>query len=1187
MEDELPGSAHLSHLKEIEERISSPNRETKLDAVGQLQELLRTKERVVIKSKKIETAVDLLDNAKIDPDKMLKLKSVAESVDALFTKAEKKDLSSDEINIVNKELRELAVQLGIKESTEGLEVIINKIGWLEAAQEARQFVTEKGLYLSPIQEYATEFNEKKEGEVLRLRDVSNRDKERLRARLDLFKRTVSRELVVGDHKKIEKLTTEELLGRLKETTYWQANLKHLQGKRKWVGNKNVVELRDILGRVEAQYQAILEEKLMVKITKDHASQNISKEHVRLAIVEELHTKRRFMRTEYDFSKDLKRGKSQAQNFEDGVVARTRRIHNNGETRIGRSTTQNEEPTGEGEPYPRGQGISIEESEKYEEDARNREDVVALFNKIGVSYEDLINNRHNPDMRAKWFKKAERAGVSAVELRTIKKALDSFESEAGTGRMGRELSEKQKELEVLKKSGAHNKFLIKLKAYVERVGLREVSSDWDFAIMMRQAKEEISRVNPDAGEKLDQWQEALFAPALITLDEKTFHDIMPKMMTQGRLEHELSDKYANWEAMQIIGSDGTKKVVSVASFYQLLQREDVAKRILDADTNANDSTIQQILVEHIWGEGAKLNTEFRLNTNQPKPPKMWITFENSRKRIEEIKVSYFSMDGKNNVDPKQSELLELHDFIDQAMWMTHYAKTLWHYSGEWEPFLRDFPGDQLSQANKRLIAIGSAFRDYGLDYGKFDVGYESLAKAGVLLQDFRTYKAQDVLKVNIRHMLYDKKDNNGEPIASHKRGDEIGEALWRAVQKRAFIDEAYNPVVGMRSIEEMRLMGDLPKNEKEGWEWFKNKQEKVGRKGVLDFAAIVRLREKSSRGTLTSVEEAWLVQASEVEKWIKDLTEQRAKLDSLGLTRAELAPLMRKQAILTSGEYVAGKEDLDGFLRNFEYSSIIDHAELRKGTDPTDYKNYSNAKMEAAKLMTDVLSGSPTLENINQLYNTMKGYMPPEQLMAWFEAYTKRRVLLRTTQLVKYEIAMTDLEWWNLKKARGEISVDEKAPPEAVLGINPAVYKIKDDRGDSWNVVGADGFKVTKKKMEWGNHMKKTRDIPGLTAKDIETEMRLYVGNRWLPSKEVGERILEGSLGLGQMIDHYYKNRGWDANKSNFAKFIKHYGSKAVMLLRQHPLFDDPVWAFWSIINEYWEFTREAGKEVGKQAIGGR
>lgn len=1194
MDQEVPGSATLKHLREIEENLDSPDQLLKAEASRQLQEVVATREAIDAKAKKVEKVSDLLDVAKVDQVKKTKLADWANDIDAVVAKAEA--ASEDEIKRAHAELLGIAKELGIKESAVGMEEAMSRLHWLKAAKEARQFVKEREVYTNPVKEYENEFRPEAEAKVLKLHDVPSGERDRLQRKLDGFKRHVSEELVAADPRKLAELSSEDLMKRLEEATYWQANMADLQGRKKWRGSENLEQLRDMLGRVEAQYQALLEAKMVKEVTTKHGADNLSKDLVRESVVQSLRKRRRYLRTEYDFDKNVPQGKPRAEALEEEVYSGTKKMQ---------SAYERNTPTGSpsshrydiGREHPHVLGsLTPEESEakrrEWEEKGRETE---RLLGAIGVDVRDPRTTKEMrlKSKRAEWLEKAEKEMKNPADLATFRAMMADVES-SSRGAMGRERSDMQIVLEDLKESKQYSKFIIKFKAYVERVGLREASSDWDFAIMMRQAKEEISRIHPDAGEKLDQWQEALFAPGLTSVDEKSFFEVMPKIMTQSRLEHEFSPTYANWEAMQVTGSDGKKKVISVAAFHQLLQREDNAKRILNAITNGNDSMIHQILVEHIWGPGATLKTDPRVE--QGLTPKMSVIFADGRTPIETIDVNYFSMqDGVFDTD--HPENMSIEDFVDQSMWMTHYAKTLWSFSGDWEPFVRDFPADQLTQANKRLANIGQAFRDYGLDYGKFDVGYVELAKAGVLLQPFSTYKIGDVVKTNVRRMLFDKGIEK-----NYKNGDKYAAALAEAIQKHAFISDKYNPVVAMRSVSEMRLMGHLPggeagagERERLGWEWFTKNQEILGRKGILSLDKAQELKSKYLRGEyLKADQEAWAVQLLEINKLTDDLLKQRLALSEAGIPSAVLKELMDKQSLLTTGEKYDGSVDLETYLKNFEFSSIIDHAQLKKGTDPIDYKNYAEAKQAAAKLMTDVLSGSPTLEKINELYNTMKSYMPPEQLMAWFEEYMKTRVRLRTNQIVSYEIAMTDLEVWKKQRDNGDLDTEDangnkirpKNPPSVIMGINPYTYKIKDERGDSWNVIGADGYRVTKKKMERGNHMWKTREIEGLSAKDIELEMKLYVGNRWLPNKEVGHHIVENTFGLSQTINQFYKNRGWDVEKSNLAKFVKKWGSKAVILLRQHPLFDDPKWAFWSILNEFYEYSQEVGKEMQKSVVGG-
>jgi hypothetical protein len=251
-------------------------------------------------------------------------------------------------------------------------------------------------------------------------------------------------------------------------------------------------------------------------------------------------------------------------------------------------------------------------------------------------------------------------------------------------------------------------------------------------------------------------------------------------------------------------------------------------------------------------------------------------------------------------------------------------------------------------------------------------------------------------------------------------------------------------------------------------------------------------------------------------------------------------------------------------------------------------------MEAASLMTEVLNGTPSFEKMSELFMKMKNYMPADQIVGWFEEFRRKQIQLRTWQspLNKYDITMTDLEEWELKRDRGELdtkdsdgkSVRPKHPPSHIIGYTPAIFNIKDERGDKWNVIGADGFRVTRQHKIWGNHMKDTRDIPGLTAAEIELQNKVYVGNRWI-MKETAEEILEDSFGMSKMVNRICKTMNWDEH-SKGAKLIKKYGSKAILLLRKHPLFDDPVWAFWNILNEFNEFRVEVQKEMTKELIGG-
>jgi len=1161
--------ATMKNLLAIEEDLATGDSRAKLGAMDRLNELVGIKNKVEIQTDKMN-AKTLVARVNLPWTRKEKIEDLAKTIDQTFESinTDPRIATPDVLNNLQLELSTLAAGLQVEVNPEAMESMTSKMRYLEEMVKARS-VAESGIkQASSLNLFKDEFEAGDKGAVLKVRDQTPDNAKKIQAKLEKYKDTVKKELLTSDKRALEALTPDELLARMEEATYWKANKQFLYGKT-WRGSKEMAKLRDVLITVEAEYTAAFEKKVSEKLEK----KGIGGEFVRLATQKVIKSKKGLGRSRYDFHKNLPNGKTAYDVIEVEILDNGKKMEK-AAVKKSKVVMTGREGVSSGTVEGHASFNSVEEAEGELNQAMELQNRIGkIKNKLKIEFdEEMFERAQSPNGIEDLLEEASIKGLTKSELNDYERFLNAWVGNEGSGRFTGVQAELFKLSKEASRTGNYSKYMIKLQAYIDRVGLRETSSDFQFAIVMRQAKDEISAINDDAGSKFDLWQEAQFLPSITTLDEKTFYSLIPRVVNQARMQYELEGGYANWLAMQVdgVGPDGKKgkRALSVSAFYQMLQSKEVANRVIAAPINGNDSTITALWAEHVWGDGAKLSEDMS-----------FVTLANGQK-IENIGVSYFEMTKNSNLSKEKPENMTVKDFMKQSMWMAHYAEKLWWYSGEWEAFAKDFPGERLPQGNKRLLAIGAAFRDYGLEYGKFDVGYAELAKAGVLLQDFRTYKANDVIVANMRHALFDAKNPDGSPIANAKDGDAYGRAMFKALSSNADISEKYHPLSSLRSADDVRLMGRLNEftSPEARWNYYKKQQEKMGRKGVPSYSKIASLRGQKFED-LRGDDEGWYVQSEQVDIMFDNLSKARADLGKLNWSPAVLHQLMDKQSFIETGSHrERGGESLDEYLKNFQYTSVLSYSELRKGTDPLDYQKYSEAKTEAAKLMTEVLNGTPTLEKLNELFFTMKNYMPPDQIVAWFEEFRVTQIRLRTFQTVKYDIAMTDLEEWKLKKKRGE--VEGEHPPASVIGYTPATFSLKDERGDKWNVTGADGFRVTRKKKTWGNHMKSTRNIPGLTAAEIETQNKLYVGNRWL-MKETAEEILENSFGLSQQINRFYKDRGWNPN-SKAAKFMKKWGTKAVLLLRQHPLFDDPVWAFWNILNELKEYGAEVQKDMLKE-----
>lgn len=85
------------------------------------------------------------------------------------------------------------------------------------------------------------------------------------------------------------------------------------------------------------------------------------------------------------------------------------------------------------------------------------------------------------------------------------------------------------------------------------------------------------------------------------------------------------------------------------------------------------------------------------------------------------------------------------------------------------------------------------------------------------------------------------------------------------------------------------------------------------------------------------------------------------------------------------------------------------------------------------------------------------------------------------------------------------------------------------------------------------------------------------------TKHKSEEMYEQVTGIHREVKWLFDRMGWHgATAQKVEHFVSHWGSKVKTILKKHPIFDDPWWAFWKILDEYKEFAGEVGKEMVKE-----
>jgi hypothetical protein len=100
--------------------------------------------------------------------------------------------------------------------------------------------------------------------------------------------------------------------------------------------------------------------------------------------------------------------------------------------------------------------------------------------------------------------------------------------------------------------------------------------------------------------------------------------------------------------------------------------------------------------------------------------------------------------------------------------------------------------------------------------------------------------------------------------------------------------------------------------------------------------------------------------------------------------------------------------------------------------------------------------------------------------------------------------------------------------------------------------------------------------------DVESDMRYWNAKGFI-TKHKSEEMYEQVTGIHREVKWLFDRMGWHgATAKKVEHFVSHWGSKVKTILKKHPIFDDPWWAFWKILDEYKEFAGEVGKEMVKE-----
>lgn len=1144
-----PGTVGYEKLKEIEVKLSSKDNKERVEAKESIDLLAVEYEVANDKASKeslSEVVKQVFDPGITRPAEVnLLVETITSQNIAISSKlTERQKITEDELFSFEKNLFELKDLLGMREeSKDGLKKMQDTLVRAIELRKVRKFEQAPSAYVNPIEPKKNFFSEGSNigdnPEKIIVRQAPHRQRAWLENKVETTKKHIREELLQNNGEGVAKLEGKDLLSRLEDITDLKARAKNLVGRE----TGRMSDTLSALSAAEMQYRSALEEKVAndLKMMGEKIDRLAVDEAVSEILSEAKGGRRATGRERYVFGDDA------YPKIVDQVAERAKILVESGyapEQTLHEFFEQMQ-------PDAAGLEGAMNVGKKREQSVKAKAATIGdLLDRAKVDARQVLSDLEkikDKKERLDYVKAVEKKALPLLgesEKRVFIKFLDGA---AGDERF----LDVQRRLEDHVHNGRLGQYMVELKAYIARIGLKETSADFQFAFILRNAKDVISSFESDIADEWDAWQGSLFVPPAKAVSPEAYRQIFEKVWGAGNLDHVFNTTYANAEAISIT-INGERKNMSTAVFYQLLQSSEDSVKLLNAPVNSSDSTAHGITAQYLFGRGVTVvgSIEDGVDRRKIMSENGLVLFDAQK---DKISVQYFDLVSKKLQEGTEREL-SLAEFQDQVTWMERYATNFWMYSGEAGKHYRHYPKEDMENANKWVMAQDQLFEGYGGHFGKYSGPFWQIAKLGHLLREIRAYKDSGVVKGAMLEAL---KSGGMADSKAAKFADLLGNKMIRKikVEGKTFKGD-------LLALEEARLIGNEYANPVEAWnagKWWLVAHG-IPENMVKNATEIKSILDRKALGQkLSEQDENWAAQAGEFFELCKSLqwsSEERAFFGSI--TAADLAPLVAKQNEIFGSNWAP--QNMNEFMKNFQFAAALNLAKYAQGTDTVEYaQKYMKLAEEVAKMLPKIEMGAARAKDFIELRKTLSGYLTPEEVDDYIEILTRKTIQTHRSQtFAPYEIAKTK---------------DDNRT------IDYRTQKAAD--GHTYYFIDRDGHRIAKTEMYNGNFFKERFNHKGWRDSDVETLMAAMSGESMIPRK-IAESILDDLIGGGRTIDRVLGAIGIDTkDKKSVGRVVKMVLARGFRFIKRLPLFDDPAWAMWSFGAELLNFTIEAGKEVVK------
>ena len=1052
----------------------------------------------------------------------------------------------------------------------------------------------------------------KEDGVLQVRDASKGPNNLG----EVVKRVREAAATTQEMDELAKLSEADLMGRFKDVNQLLVHIQALRGSELSYGETK--RLKHILISLQTQYQEQLANKIADQWIKDNKSDDW--QEVKYQAVEKAINKRRGW---FSARVDLE-GSNEKENYENLLKEASN------QARVAAEKLQKAPyRTGQQKPYPDITGVSDANGRSLVKAAQLEDELQEIMGESRYNMfddKDFWNDLQAGDEGVRRI--AERARDQGVVDQTrfenmihqLKKKI-----EGGGGKRARygmpggsemdDIPEIITDLHKYMTLGEWGAAANAMLEYTTRVGMQENTNDLQFMYVRRNFMEKISKVSPDFAEQFGRNQQMGYLPGVFAQKPEDFYGVQGKVFAKGNTDLFFGpNAFMSGNVVEM--PDGKKMVISTKSFVAALRSERNILRILRAEPNTMDSTLQNILLEEMFGEGTKLGVVDGPNGEDL----MTVTFaDGTTKLMSEIKIKMqFAEVGKRGYKgwrPALDEEIDLEKMLNRNQWMLRNGLNFMWYSEMWMDTMKSYQKDVMGNAPKALVTAASAIADYKASFENVAPPFLDLVqKIGDMLGPMERYKAADMVGKNVADRLTDALIAGDGDEAGRKdkreRYEKVGK-LFEKIFVRKTKASLNGTQVDLNNRIRSREMARYAFND-----FAETGAETVGivRKRLIDLgmfpadvpseSELIKMYQDwkiaNAAGIGESQNNAWNklfdqtgLRKEDKEAWIgkqnymgqeyaavwEELTElkmsgERALWSSLSADEFKVLATINNEVTGGFGTELTK----DTFFGRFDIEAFMDRTGTKHGDDWEQFAmKYAPAKLEAMKLVYKIAGLNGTAEDYDKLKQQLDLFMTPEEKRTILLALMDRQsIATRGEWLAPYEVA--------------EIERNEHGEHKNRSSFEIKWVKYTDSTGKTFFARTADGTRAYHKTQFRGNYARKVLDKDWWRPHDFEVLLEKWRGDGLLDkhtAHHMAEKLLGTKRSVDYLVDNAAKGMGIDPkNLKGFKEFLTKGTTTLKLWAIKLFLFDDPKYALWTLFEEFMGFGGKSFEHITGVAMGG-